>query len=97
MLLNTVDMIFDYKTTYSSYTPEAYETLLLDVMIGDQTLFNRADTVEETWRVVADVLEDWSTTRPEAFPNYASGSDGPKEADDLLARDGRAWRPVSDS
>jgi glucose-6-phosphate 1-dehydrogenase len=66
-------------------------------MIGDQTLFNRADTVEETWRVVADVLDNWSTTKPEGFPNYASGSDGPKEADELLRRDGRAWRPISDA
>ncbi len=63
-------------------------------MIGDQTLFNRADMVEETWRVVQPVLDAWTKDMPEAFPNYASGSDGPAEADALLKRDGRAWRPV---
>ncbi len=66
-------------------------------MTGDQTLFNRADMVEETWRVVSKVLEHWSKETPDGFPNYASGSDGPAEADALLARTGRTWRPVADS
>jgi len=65
-------------------------------MMGDQTLFNRADQVEETWRVVGRVLDTWSKEKPENFPNYASGSDGPAEADALLARSGRAWRSVAD-
>jgi glucose-6-phosphate 1-dehydrogenase len=53
--------------------------------------------VEETWRVVGKVLDKWSTERPEGFPNYASGSDGPTEADALLKRTGRSWRPVTDN
>jgi glucose-6-phosphate 1-dehydrogenase len=65
-------------------------------MTGDQTLFNRADMVEETWRVVGKVLEDWTQRKPGGFPNYASGSDGPADADELLARSGRAWRSVVD-
>ena len=65
-------------------------------MMGDQTLFNRADMVEETWRVVGKVLDHWSKEAPAGFPNYASGSDGPAEADALLARQGRTWRPTTD-
>jgi glucose-6-phosphate 1-dehydrogenase len=72
-----------------------YETLIYDVMIGDQTLFMRADMVEQAWRVVQPVLDAWAAENAD-FPNYASGSNGPKEADELLARDGgRAWRPVA--
>jgi glucose-6-phosphate 1-dehydrogenase len=63
-------------------------------MMGDPTLFMRADMVEQAWRVVQPVLDAWAAEKAD-FPNYASGSDGPKAADDLLARDGeRAWRPV---
>jgi glucose-6-phosphate 1-dehydrogenase len=63
-------------------------------MIGDQTLFMRADMVEQSWRIVQPVLDAWAAEKP-AFPDYDSGSDGPKAADELLARDGkRAWRPV---
>jgi len=63
-------------------------------MIGDQTLFQRADMVEETWRVVQPVLDAWGATPPRHFPNYAAGTDGPNSADLLLQQDGRAWRPV---
>ena len=71
-----------------------YETLIYDVMIGDQTLFMRADMVEQAWRIVQPVLDAWAAKAAE-FPDYDSGSDGPKAADELLARDGnRAWRPV---
>jgi len=59
-------------------------------------LFNRADMVEKTWRVVGKVLDTWSKETPGNFPNYASGSEGPTEADELLARDGRAWRSLSE-
>ena len=73
----------------------SYETLLYDVMIGDPTLFMRADMVEQAWRVVQPVLDAWAAEQVE-FPNYGSGSDGPEAADKLLSLDGdRTWRPVS--
>jgi glucose-6-phosphate 1-dehydrogenase len=95
--LAAVRMQFKYDDWFPKEPNIGYETLIYDVMIGDQTLFNRADTVEETWRVVSDVLESWSTPKPEGIPTYASGSDGPKEADELLARDGRSWRTISEA
>ena len=94
--LAAVRMAFKYADWFPKEPNIGYETLIYDVMIGDQTLFNRADMVEETWRVVATVLDAWSKETPEALPNYASGSDGPAEADALLARGGRTWRPVTD-
>jgi glucose-6-phosphate 1-dehydrogenase len=89
-------MAFKYADWFPKEPNIGYETLIYDVMTGDQTLFNRADMVEETWRVVSAVLDDWSTTPPVGFPNYASGTDGPPEADALLAREGRSWRPTVD-
>jgi glucose-6-phosphate 1-dehydrogenase len=94
--LAAVRMAFKYADWFPKEPNIGYETLIYDVMTGDQTLFNRADTVEETWRVVGAVLENWSKEKPANFPNYASGSDGPAEADALLARTGRAWRPTMD-
>jgi glucose-6-phosphate 1-dehydrogenase len=94
--LAAVRMAFKYADWFPKEPNIGYETLIYDVMTGDQTLFNRADMVEETWRVVSKVLENWSTQQPSDFPNYASGSDGPAAADALLARDGRAWRPTMD-
>jgi glucose-6-phosphate 1-dehydrogenase len=95
--LAAVRMAFKYADWFPKEPNIGYETLIFDVMTGDQTLFNRADMVEETWRVVGGVLEAWSKAKPEGFPNYASGSDGPAEADALLKREGRAWRPTMDS
>jgi glucose-6-phosphate 1-dehydrogenase len=90
MLLNTVDMVFDYKTTYSSYTPEAYETLLLDVMIGDQTLFMRGDQVEAAWELLMPIIHAWM--KPSlSFPNYSADSWGPELAEALIAADGFHW------
>jgi glucose-6-phosphate 1-dehydrogenase len=94
--LAAVRMAFKYADWFPKEPNIGYETLIYDVMTGDQTLFNRADMVEETWRVVGDVLDNWTKEAPEGFPNYASGSDGPVEADALLARTGRAWRPTMD-
>jgi glucose-6-phosphate 1-dehydrogenase len=94
--LAAVRMAFKYADWFPKEPNIGYETLIYDVMTGDQTLFNRADMVEATWRVVSKVLKNWSTDVPEGFPNYASGSDGPVEADALLGRDGRSWRPVKD-
>ena len=63
-------------------------------MAGDATLFQRADMVEASWKVVAPLLDVWQSLPPRNFPNYAAGSHGPKEADDLMAKDNRSWRPV---
>jgi glucose-6-phosphate 1-dehydrogenase len=91
MLLNTVNMVFDYQTTYSSYTPEAYETLLLDTMIGDQTLFMRGDQVEAAWELLMPVINTWTNKTSISFPNYAAGSWGPEKAEGLIAADGFHW------
>ncbi|HEY0183201.1 MAG TPA: glucose-6-phosphate dehydrogenase [Rhodopila sp.] len=95
--LAAVRMAFQYADWFPREPNIGYETLIYDVMTGDQTLFNRADMVEETWRVVGKVLDHWSKEPPAGFPNYASGTDGPAEADALLARTGRKWRPVVDN
>ncbi len=93
--LAAVRMEFRYDDWFAKEPNVGYETLLYDVMIGDQTLFMRADMVEHAWRIVQPVLDAWATRKPD-FPNYESGGDGPEAADDLLARDGgRAWRPVA--
>jgi glucose-6-phosphate 1-dehydrogenase len=85
---------FNYDDWFPKEPNVGYETLLYDVMIGDPTLFMPADMVEQAWRIVQPVLDDWSA-KTARFPDYASGSDGPKAADDLLANDGgRAWRPI---
>ncbi len=89
--LRPVHMRFSYKESFKAPTPEAYETLLLDVIRADATLFMRADQVEAAWSVVQPILDDWSEHTPLDFPNYAAGSWGPEDADDLLARDGRHW------
>jgi glucose-6-phosphate 1-dehydrogenase len=91
MLLSTVNMLFDYRTTYSSYTPEAYETLLLDIMLGDQTLFMRGDQVEAAWELLMPVIHAWENKPSLNFPNYAAGSWGPELAEALIAADGFHW------
>jgi len=93
--LAAVKMDFRYDDWFPKEPNVGYETLIYDVMIGDPTLFMRADMVEEAWRIVQPVLDAWAAEKAD-FPDYDSGSDGPKEADELLSRDGeRAWRPVS--
>jgi glucose-6-phosphate 1-dehydrogenase len=92
--LAAVKMDFHYDDWFPKQPNVGYETLLYDVMMGDATLFMRADMVEQAWRVVRPVLDACAAEKPD-FPNYDSGSDGPRAADDLIARDGaRAWRPV---
>ncbi len=93
--LAAVRMEFRYKDWFPPEPNVGYETLLYDVMIGDATLFQRADMVEETWRVVQPVLDAWTAAKPTDFPNYAAGSEGPQAADDLLKHDGRVWRPIA--
>jgi glucose-6-phosphate 1-dehydrogenase len=92
MHLGNVNMSFAYSDYFGSAPSTGYERLLHDCMIGDQTLFQRADMVEAGWTVVTPVLDVWKALRPRNFPNYASGTWGPKEAEELLARDGRRWR-----
>lgn len=95
--LAAVKMAFHYDDWFTKEPNAGYEMLIHDVMTGDQTLFMRADTVEQAWRIVQPVLDAWAAEKPD-FPDYDSGSDGPKAADELLARDAeRAWRPVGPS
>jgi glucose-6-phosphate 1-dehydrogenase len=89
--LQPVEMKFSYAETFSKGAPEAYETLLLDVMRGDATLFMRSDQVEAAWSIVMPILEGWEEYPPGRFPNYPAGSWGPQAADALLAQDGRHW------
>ncbi len=91
MHLDPVDMLFSYGRTFRAPAPEAYETLLLDVMRGDATLFMRDDQVEAAWEVVMPILDAWRDALAPEFPNYPAGSWGPQAADALLARDGRRW------
>jgi glucose-6-phosphate 1-dehydrogenase len=90
--LGSVNMSFQYSNYFGSAPSTGYETLLLDCMIGDQTLFQRDDMVEAGWKVVTPILDVWKALPPREFPNYASGSWGPVDADHLLERDGRHWR-----
>ncbi|PTM13535.1 MAG: glucose-6-phosphate dehydrogenase, partial [Bacteroidetes bacterium] len=91
MILNTVDMVFDYDNSYGNETPEAYETLLLDTIQGDQTLFMRGDQVEAAWALLMPVLHSWQTKPSLDFPNYSADSWGPELAEALIARDGFYW------
>ena len=85
-------MDFSYADAFGPAAHSAYETLLLDCMVGDATLFTRADSVEAAWEVVDPVIEAWEEKQPESFPNYAAGSWGPAAGDALIARDGGRWR-----
>ncbi len=90
--MGAVGMDFHYSDYFGKTPSTGYETLLYDCMIGDATLFQRADNVEFGWSVVKPILDVWKTLPPKSFPNYAAGSWGPLEALELLERDGRHWR-----
>src|SRR6266403_3670427 len=92
--LSTVSMDFAYKTYFKIACNTGYETLLYDCMIGDATLFQRADNIELGWCAVQPILDAWANNPPKDFPNYVAGGYGPAAADALLARGGRAWRLV---
>jgi glucose-6-phosphate 1-dehydrogenase len=94
MRMGAVEMDFNYVDYFGSTPSTGYERLIYDCMIGDATLFQRADMVEAGWSVITPVLDVWKALPPRGFPNYAAGSWGPKEAGDLLARDGREWRKI---
>jgi glucose-6-phosphate 1-dehydrogenase len=94
MKLGLVNMDFDYARDFGTSHSTGYERLLYDCMVGDATLFQRADMVEAGWSVIQPLLDVWKALPARGFPNYPSGSWGPKEADDLMERDGRAWRDI---
>ena len=89
--LSSQEMRFLYSEAFQTTPPEAYETLLLDVIRGDATLFMRADQVERAWEVIEPVLDAWSSGAPSDFPNYTGGTWGPPSAEALIAQDGRQW------
>ena len=89
LALRTVNMDFLYGSSFLAEVPEAYETLILDAIRGDGTLFTRQDGVERSWELVDPLLERWRKGSPQV---YGSGSWGPDLSDELLARDGRRWR-----
>ena len=91
----TVDANFSYEAVFGRKGPPAYETLLLDSMRGDATLFTRHDEVEAEWRIITPIEEAWAQLPAPAFPNYAAGSEGPVEADALIAGDHREWHRLS--
>ncbi len=91
MMLNPAEMKFNYSETYEDEQPEAYETLLHDVMTADATLFMRSDEVEAAWELLMPILNAWEKNKPYYFPNYAAGSQGPQMAEGLIAKDGFHW------
>ncbi len=95
LAVRTVTMDFDYAEAFGvTEPPRAYAWLLLDAMRGDQTLFARADWIDKAWQIVDPIVECWASDTPRDFPNYAAGSAGPVSADELMQRDGRAWRAL---
>ncbi|MGA8782007.1 MAG: glucose-6-phosphate dehydrogenase, partial [Terracidiphilus sp.] len=87
-----VTMDFDYEAAFGKSNANGYERLLLDAMLGDQTLFSHRDGVETNWALYTPILDAWKAKTPEVFPNYFAGSWGPECADHLLEKDGHAWR-----
>ena len=90
--VRSVTMDFTYGSAFSVDSPDAYETLILDALQGDASLFTRADEVEEAWSIVDPIIEAWTASPPPEMPNYDAGAWGPVEADEMLARDGKRWR-----
>ncbi|MCE5316859.1 MAG: glucose-6-phosphate dehydrogenase, partial [Parachlamydia sp.] len=94
MQVQPVKMDFRYGAFFGSTPPEAYERLICDCMAGDTTLFARIDEVMASWKLLTPVLQHWETQKPRSFPNYASGSWGPVEADEMLAQTDDKWRLI---
>ncbi len=95
MHLSPVDLRFTYHEAFQTASPEAYETLLLDVMQGDATLFMRADQIELAWSIVQPILDAWEDMPAPDFPNYPAGSWGPQAAEELIAREKYHWMPTA--
>ena len=91
-----VDMDFNYSDYFGEQVATGYERLLYDCMIGDATLFQRADMVEAAWKIVTPILDVWSAIPAREFPNYSAGTWGPEAADELLAKDGRQWKDMTE-
>ena len=89
--LSPVDMRFSYQEAFQTETPVAYETLLWDVMMGDASLFMRADQVEAAWKILMPVLDVWAANSASDFPKYAAGSWSPESAELMVAGDGKSW------
>lgn len=92
--IQPVKMDFNYSSYFGLAPPEAYERLICDCMLGDNTLFARGDEVLASWKLMTPILERWQGNAPKDFPNYQSGTWGPQAADEMLKRDGRAWRLI---
>ena len=92
--VRAVNMDFTYGSAFSVDSPDAYETLILDALLGDAALFTRADEVEEAWGIVTPIIDAWADGPQPDFPNYEAGTWGPAEADALMERDGRRWRRI---
>ena len=84
-------MDFNYGSSFGTRSPSAYETLLVDAMVGDATLYTRQDMVDASWAAVQPIL-DYRASHPQGFPNYEAGSWGPKAAEEMLERRGHSWR-----
>ena len=95
MDVRSVTMDFTYGSAFSVDSPDAYETLILDALQGDASLFTRADEVEEAWSIVDPIIDAWAErTARRTSRTTTPGTWGPPEADELLARDGRRWRRI---
>ncbi|MBM3184222.1 MAG: glucose-6-phosphate dehydrogenase, partial [Chlamydiae bacterium] len=87
-----VKMDFRYGSYFGESPPEAYERLIWDCILGDSTLFARSDEVEKSWEIFTPILQNWAASTPKDFPNYSSGSWGPKVSDLMIEKEGRSWR-----
>jgi glucose-6-phosphate 1-dehydrogenase len=92
--VRSVTMDFTYGSAFTVDSPDAYETLILDALLGDASLFTRADEVEGAWSRVTPIIDSWMDQDPPQFPNYEAGTWGPAAGDELLAREGRKWRRI---
>ena len=92
--VRSVTMDFTYGSAFNVDSPDAYETLILDALQGDASLFTRADEVEEAWSIVDPIIDMWASSPTPEFPNYDAGTWGPIEADEMIARDGKSWRRI---
>ena len=94
MGLAPVQADFSYRDAFGAKIPVAYQTLLLDAMRGDPTLFTRGDEIEAEWRIITPIEDAWLKLPPPAFPNYAAGSEGPEAAHDLLRAAHHRWQEL---
>jgi glucose-6-phosphate 1-dehydrogenase len=89
--LSSVDMSFSYNQAFGIESPEAYERLIADCILGDSTLFIRRDEIEASWRIIDSITKVWKQLPPSTVHTYTAGTWGPAEANELLERDGRFW------